>query len=291
MSYIITCMAPKPTIEMPMLAEQLQARFQAEAKWLSHERVFEMAVAEVTEQIRDTLEEVVEDMPLDIAIQPAEDRKKKLIICDMDSTIIEQECIDELADAAGVRGEVSEITARAMRGEIAFEAALKARVALLKGLPESMLQKVWEEQITFTDGAKELIATMKANDAHCALVSGGFTFFTGKVAEALGFDAPYANELITENGVLTGEVAEPILGKDSKVATLAQLMHSQRLSPRLVITVGDGANDIPMLCAAGLGIALHGKPKVREAADICIDYGDLRNLLYLQGYSDDEIVK
>lgn len=290
MSFVITCMAPKPTIEMPMLAEQLSARFQAEPKWLSHERAFEMEVHAISEMMKETLEEVVEDMPLDVAIQPAEDRKKKLIVCDMDSTIIEQECIDELADAVGLRSEVSDITARAMRGEIEFEAALRERVALLKGLPEAKLQEVWEKYITFTDGARELIATMKANDAKCALVSGGFTFFTSRVAEALGFDAPYANELIIKDGALTGEVAEPVLGKDSKVATLAQLMHANRLSPRLVMTVGDGANDIPMLSAAGLGIALHGKPKVREAADICVDYGDLRNLLYIQGYSDAEIV-
>lgn len=291
MSHIITCIAPAPTLEMPMLAEQLEARFAgAELTWLSGERAFDLKVEKITEQMREMLEEVVEDMPLDVVIQPAENRKKKLLICDMDSTIIQQECIDELADAAGIKDKVANITKRAMHGEIEFETALKERVALLKGLSEDMLGEVWLTKIGLTSGAQTLVKTMKTNGAKTALVSGGFTYFTQKVAEEAGFDEHHANELLISGGKLTGEVAMPILGQDAKVTQLNRLIAELGIDAADTLAIGDGANDIPMLKAAGLGVAYHGKPAVVKATNASIQACDLRALLYVQGYTETEIV-
>jgi phosphoserine phosphatase len=228
------------------------------------------------------------DVPLDIVIQPAAGRRKAALIADMDSTMIGQECIDELADEAGFGAHVAAITARAMNGEIAFEPALRERVALLKGLPVAVIAKVIDERIRMAPGARTLVATMRAAGAYTALVSGGFTRFTAPVAERLGFHEHRANVLIEHDGRLAGEVAEPVLGRDAKVAALRDLCRRRSISPADVIAVGDGANDLGMLKLAGSGVALHAKPSVAAEAGIRIDRGDLTALLYLQGYRQAE---
>ena len=227
---------------------------------------------------------------IDLAIQPAKGRQKHMLLADMDSTMIEQECIDELADEAGVGAYVADITARAMNGELEFEDALRERVALLKGLDESVITKVLEKRITFTPGGRELIATMKARGGYAVLVSGGFTAFTAHVAEALGFDENRANTLLAESGKLTGAVAEPILGRDAKVAALDEITARLGLQASDVIAVGDGANDLGMLDRAGAGVALHAKPAVAAQCDLRVNHGDLTALLYLQGYRIDDFV-
>jgi len=234
--------------------------------------------------------EYLTTQPIDANLVPLANRRKKLLIADMDSTMIHQECIDELGVMAGVGDRIKDITARAMRGELDFEGALKERVGLLKGLDESVIAQLLRERITFMEGGKTLLATMKANGAYAALVSGGFTAFTSHVAGALGFDENRANSLLIESGKLNGKVAMPILGKEAKVESLKRICAARAFSQDDVIAVGDGANDIPMLLEAGMGVALHAKPKVQEAAPICINHGDLTALLYLQGYRKSEFV-
>ena len=218
------------------------------------------------------------------------DRRKKLFLADMDSTMIGQECIDELADFVGLKAHVAGITERAMRGEIAFEPALRERVALLKGLPVSVVDEVLKQRITLTPGGRELVATMRAHGAYTCLISGGFTLFTNAVAAMIGFQENRANELKVEDGKLTGEVAEPILGRAAKLATLVELRESFDLDDLDTLVVGDGANDLGMIEAAGLGVAYHAKPAVAAAAAARIDYGDLTALLYAQGYRREEFV-
>lgn len=225
---------------------------------------------------------------VDMVVQRAEGRKKRLLIADMDSTMIRQECIDELADEAGVGARVAEITARAMNGELDFEAALRERVGLLKGLPEGVIARVLRDRITLMPGGKVLLATMKAQGAHAALVSGGFTAFTSAVAGQLGFDENRANTLHVTDGVLTGTVAEPILGKEAKLQALHEITARLGITPAGAIAVGDGANDLPMLLAAGTGVALHAKPRVQAECEVRVNHGDLTALLYLQGHSRDE---
>lgn len=230
------------------------------------------------------LREVIGDLPVDVAVQDAETRRKTFLIADMDSTMIGQECIDELADEVGLKDKVSAITARAMNGEIAFEPALRERVALLKGLSLDVVDRVIENRITLTPGGKTLIATMQTRGGYTALVSGGFTVFTQRVAEMLGFNENHANILLQQDGVLTGEVAEPILGRQAKVDALLSICGRLQIAPEQAIAVGDGANDLGMLEIAGSGVALHAKPAVAAQAKIRIDHGDLTALLYLQGY-------
>jgi phosphoserine phosphatase len=230
------------------------------------------------------------DLPIDIVVQPQIDRRKKLFLADMDSTMIGQECIDELADFAGLKARVAGITERAMRGEIAFEPALRERVALLKGLPVSVVDEVLKQRITLTPGGRELVATMRAHGAYTCLISGGFTLFTNAVAGLIGFQENRANELKVEDGKLTGEVTEPILGRAAKLATLAELRESFDLDNLDTLVVGDGANDLGMIEAAGLGVAYHAKPAVAATAAARIDYGDLTALLYAQGYRREEFV-
>ena len=237
-----------------------------------------------TEKAKQALRAALQGEPVDFAVQIQDKRRKKLLVADMDSTMIGQECIDELADVAGLRDYISDITRRAMNGEIAFEPALRERVSLLKGLPLSIIDDVIENRITLTNGGKELIATMRGNGAYTALVSGGFTLFTKKIANAIGFDEHNANELVVEDGHLAGLVNEPILGKQAKLEKLEELCKKLNISPEDAMAVGDGANDLAMLNRAGSGVALHAKPLVAEAASIRIDYGDLTALLYLQGY-------
>jgi phosphoserine phosphatase len=203
----------------------------------------------------------------------------------MDSTMIGQECIDELADFVGLKQKVSGITERAMRGEIAFEPALRERVALLKGLPAGIVDKIIAERITLTLGGRELVRTMRANGGEAWLVSGGFTLFTGKIGATIGFNENRANILEVANGELTGMVREPILGKQAKLDTLIEVRNRMGIAPQETLAVGDGANDLAMLGEAGLGVAFHAKPQVAAEAHACIDHGDLTALLYLQGYS------
>ena len=222
--------------------------------------------------------------PVDIAIQPAAGRRKKLLIADMDSTMIDQECIDELADEVGIKAEVAAITAMSMNGEIAFEPALRQRVALLHGLDESVIERLMRHRITLASGARELVATMNRDGAHTALVSGGFTAFTSRVAAQLGFHEHRANTLLMAAGRLTGRVAEPILGREAKAVALREMTERLGIGLGDAIAVGDGANDLDMLALAGAGVALHAKPSVAAEAKIRIDHGDLTALLYLQGY-------
>lgn len=223
--------------------------------------------------------------PVDVAVVAAAHRRRKLLIADMDSTIIGQECIDELADMMGLKPHVAAITERAMRGEIDFEPALRERVALLAGLTRAGLEEVVRERITLTPGATALVATMKAAGAHTALVSGGFTFFTERVAALVGFHEHRANELIFDGDVLAGRVAEPILGRDAKRTALLELGAALGCAREDTLAVGDGANDLAMLEAAGLGVAFRAKPAVGAMADVRIDHGDLTALLFLQGYT------
>jgi len=225
---------------------------------------------------------------VDLVVQPAEGRRKRLLLADMDSTMIRQECIDELADEAGVGAYVADITARAMNGELDFEAALKERVGLLKGLPEAVIERVYRDRITFMPGGKALLATMKAQGGYAALVSGGFTAFTARVAAALGFDENRANTLLAEGGALTGAVGQPILGKQAKLDALEEIAARLGLDMAQTMAVGDGANDLAMLNRAGAGVALHAKPSVAAQCDIRINHGDLTALLFIQGYAREE---
>ena len=227
---------------------------------------------------------------IDLAVLPAKGRKKRLLIADMDSTMIRQECIDELADVAGVGAHVAGITARAMNGELDFEDALRERVGLLRGLPEAVIATVIRDRITLMPGGPELVATMRANGAYAALVSGGFTAFTAQIAATLGFDENRANLLLVQDGKLTGQVAEPILGRAAKVQALEEISARLGVFPQDAIAVGDGANDLGMLGLAGAGVALHAKPVVSAQCDIRVNHGDLTALLFLQGYSRAEFL-
>jgi phosphoserine phosphatase len=260
--------------------------------WLADGVACDLALRDGTDiaQAEATVRALIADLPLDVVVQQAETRRKQFLIADMDSTMIGQECIDELADMVGLKDKVSAITARAMNGEIAFEPALRERVALLKGLPVSVVDQVIAERITVTSGGRELIATMKARGHYTALVSGGFTVFTQRVAETLGFDENRANILLEKDGLLTGEVAEPILGKQAKVDALLDIAARLAITPLEAMAVGDGANDLGMLGISGSGIALHAKPTVAAQAKMRIDHGDLTALLYVQGYRRTDFV-
>jgi len=227
----------------------------------------------------------------DVVLQPMSGRRKRLFLADMDSTMIGQECIDELADYAGVKPQVAAITERAMRGEIEFASALRERVALLKGLPAAVIDEVIAERIRLTPGARTLVATLRKNGVYTCLVTGGFTLFTQRIAALIGFHENHANTLIVDGrGRLTGDVAEPIFGRDAKLATLMELTRRLAIAPEATLVAGDGANDIAMIQAAGLGVAYHAKPNVAKAAAARIDHGDLTALLYAQGYRREEFV-
>ena len=240
--------------------------------------------------VRDPIAARLSALPVDVCVVPAEGRRKGLLIADMDSTIIQQECIDEMADMLGLKPRIAAITERAMRGELPFEAALIERLALLAGLAESDLQRVFDERITLMPGARTLVATMRAAGAFTALVSGGFGFFTSRVAAAVGFDVNRANTLEVVGGRLTGRVVGPILGREAKLAALEQYRGERGLAAAATMAVGDGANDLAMIKAAGLGVAYRAKPVVAAEADAGITHGDLTALLFLQGYARSEFV-
>ena len=234
--------------------------------------------------VRAALAAALDGQAVDWCVQPLEGRRKRLLVADMDSTIINVECLDELADFAGLKAEISAITERAMRGELAFEGALRERVAMLKGLPVTALQQAYDERVRLNPGARTLVRTMAASGARCVLVSGGFNFFTARVAAEAGFHADRANWLKSEKGALTGEVGEPILGREAKLAALQEETAANGLDLSQTLAIGDGANDLAMIEAAGLGVAYRAKPIVAAQADARIDHCDLTALLYFQGY-------
>jgi phosphoserine phosphatase len=230
--------------------------------------------------------------PVDVVVQAAAERRKRLLVADMDSTMIGQECVDELADVAGLKARVAAITERAMRGDIAFAPALRERVALLAGLPSAAIEEVIAKRITLTPGGPALVRTMRRHGAYTCLVSGGFTAFTERIAKLIGFDENRGNRLlIGADDRLTGTVGEPVLGRDAKLETLKELQTRLGLKHEETLVVGDGANDLMMIAAAGLGVAFRAKPMVAEAAAACIDHGDLTALLYAQGYRREEFVE
>lgn len=224
---------------------------------------------------------ILADQPYDGIVQLVANRHKKLLISDMDSTMITVECIDELADFVGKKAEVSQITERAMNGELNFEAALTERVALLEGMPEAVLQECYDERVKMMSGAKALLDSFKKQGGYTVLVSGGFTFFTSRVRSELGFDADFANELEIVGGKLTGKVKLPILGKEAKLRTLQETCTKLQIKPAEVLAIGDGANDLPMLMAAGLGVAYHAKPVVRAQANAQLNHCDLSALVWI----------
>ena len=259
------------------------------ANWLDHGVAGEIEVDGVPEGMDDAHEEL-QNREFDFAVLPIGNRRKRLLVADMDSTIIEQECIDELAAEAGVGEAVSSITEQAMNGVIDFEDAVRERVGLLAGLPEETIEKVWRKRVTLTPGAEALVRTMNGAGAHTVLISGGFTDFTGRVAERLGFHEHYANELLRADGKLTGEVGTPILGRDAKRRILAELLERHGLMPEDAMAVGDAANDLAMIQLAGCGVAFRAKPLVAALSDARLDFSDLSGLLYLQGFHRDEFI-
>jgi phosphoserine phosphatase len=274
----------------PALVESLRNAWGGgDAVWLSPDEAAEFSLPAVPANRWDVWADL-QKLGVDLVVQPDEGRRKKMLLADMDSTMIQQECIDELADEAGVGERVKDITARAMNGELDFDGALRERVGLLAGLDADVIQTVLQTRISMMSGGATLLATMKSNSAYAALVSGGFTAFTESVATHLGFDENRANTMIVKDGALTGEVGLPILGKQAKVDALEQITARLGLSDSDVMAVGDGANDLGMLHRAGTGVALHAKPSVAAECDVRINHGDLTALLYIQGYSRDAFV-
>lgn len=261
------------------------------AQWLCANYAFDIPLAADAQAAHAFAREAAGSVAADINIVESQSRRKRLLAADMESTIIDGECVDALAELAGVGPQVAAITERVMRGEIAFAGALRERVALLRGLPLSALERVYRERVRLSPGAAELVATMRANGAATLLLSGGFTFFTERVARALGFDFQQANVLLDDGATLTGFVKEPILGRDAKLSALQTAAASRGLALHETIAVGDGANDLDMVTRAGLGVAWHAKPVLAKAAPIVIARADLTALLYLQGYREEEIVR
>jgi phosphoserine phosphatase len=261
-----------------------------EIDWLAPFKAFDIPFFDKPEAVLAAARTAAGSMPLDINVVKTEGRRKRLLIADMDSTIINVECLDELADMAGLKPKIAAITARAMNGEIEFAAALRERVALLEGLKLDALDRVWRERIRLNPGAKELVATMRADGARTMLVSGGFSYYTTRVAAAAGFESEQANRLLDDGPTLTGRVHEPILGREAKLEALELAVSEMQIEFDDTLAIGDGANDLDMIRRAGLGVAYRAKPIVAEAAGARIDHGDLTGALYLQGYREREII-
>ncbi len=295
MSYVLTLIGASGSHEVvSTMAEDIGTAIKAAHPpvWLSREACdipFRPADEQELAAAQVAVNAIPASAPIDSFIQPVEGRRKRLLVADMDSTIIQQECVDEVAKAAGIGPKIAAITERAMRGEVEFEAALRERIGLLKGFPEARLQEVLDRQITLTPGARELAVTMRANAGRAVLVSGGFTFFTSAVAKRAGFNVDYANRFIFEDGAIAG-VADPILGRDAKFKTLEKETTHDGIGLSEVIAVGDGANDLAMLKAVGLGVAFRAKPVVAADAKARINHGDLTALLFLQGYRQEEFI-
>lgn len=268
----------------------------SEPQWLAFGEAVDLELdvqwnqKETQNNIKTKISDLLQDHPFDFALQPSEHRRKKLLISDMDSTIISEECIDEIAHMAGIKPKIAAITERAMQGEIEFDAALRERVGLLKGLDTKALDTVISERLNLNKGARTLVQTMAANNAYCALVSGGFTFFTEKIAKLTGFHTTQANTLEIEDDKLTGNVIPPILGSAAKKQALEQFINEQKISPENTLAVGDGANDLEMIKASGLGVAYYAKPIVAAEADASVNHTDLTALLYMQGYKKSDFV-
>lgn len=277
----------------PALDDALVSRLAAELggapAWLAPRLACEIADPKSSEPLA-AARAALSDRPIDIALVPAAHRRKRLLLADMDSTMIAQECIDELAEAAGIRDKIAAITARAMAGELDFVEALRTRVGLLAGLERRVIDDVLAERITVAPGARELVRTMRANGARTVLVTGGFSAFAEPIAGRIGFDEAMANRLEFADDRLTGAVHEPIVGRSAKADRLRALTAELGLDPVETLAVGDGANDLEMVEAAGLGVAMHAKPVLAEAADVRLDQADLTGVLFVQGYRADEIV-
>ncbi|HHB82627.1 MAG TPA: phosphoserine phosphatase SerB [Devosia sp.] len=289
----VLCLIANP--QTPALTSQIvqaiHREIGGEINWLAQTIACEIIAPKSTSSI-EIATQAVNTLPVDVVMVPRTNRRKKLLLADMDSTMIEQECIDELADALGLKPEISAITERAMRGELDFSEALKTRVALLKGLDLDVIKQVRRQAITLSPGGRVLVKTMQEYGAYTSLVSGGFTLFADYFARRIGFDEAIANMLeMDENQKLTGTVSLPIVDSETKVSRLRTLVSQLKITTADAVTVGDGANDLPMLQAAGLGVALHAKPAVAAAAPYCIRHGDLTALLYLQGFNEEEFVR
>ncbi len=291
MSSVLVLVAnPLDTVLDSRLVEAIQHETGGEINWL-HQRIACEIHDPTSADPVIAAREVIAGKPVDAALVPAANRRKQVLVADMDSTMIEQECIDELADAVGIKEQVAEITNRAMNGELDFEQALRTRVGLIKGLERKVIEEIRRERITLAPGGRALIHTMKAFGAYTSLVSGGFTFFADYFAKRIGFDEAIANVLEFDGERLTGTVADPIVDKTTKLTRLQTLAAERGVGMELTMAVGDGANDLDMIKAAGLGVALHAKPHVAAEADVRIDFADLTALLYLQGYEEEDIVR
>jgi len=288
----VLCLIANPA--EPALDTKLVAAIQhetgGEINWL-HQRVGCEIISPVAADPVPMARALVVGKPIDVALVPASNRRKKVLVADMDSTMIDQECIDEIADAVGIKAEVAAITARAMNGELDFAEALRTRVALIKGLERRVIEEIRRERITLAAGGRALVQTMKTHGAYCSLVSGGFTYFADYFAKRIGFDEAIANVLDFDGDRLSGKVPDPIVDKSTKLNRLQTLAKERAFDMSDTMAVGDGANDLDMIKAAGLGVALHAKPFVAAQATVQIDHGDLTALLYLQGYEDDDFVR
>ncbi|MBB5689032.1 phosphoserine phosphatase [Roseomonas alkaliterrae] len=293
MDHVLTLVAPRGGLTLASLHAVRDAlaalgATTGTAEWLAPEEAADLPFARLAaEQADAAARAALPGAAIDVIAQRSAGRRKRLLIADMDSTIVTTETLDELAAQAGIKDRIAAITRRAMNGELDFEGALRERVGMLAGLPVEAMQRTWEET-ELMPGARELVATMRAHGARCALVSGGFTFFTGRVAALVGFHEHHSNTLLEADGRLTGHVAEPILGRNAKLATLKRLAAEEGIGLDATLAVGDGANDLDMIKAAGLGVAFRAKPVVAAAARARVDHADLRALLFAQGYRADE---
>ena len=294
-SYVLTLIGNLESVPLePVHIERVRRRLATtgETDWLAEGEACDLFVdsllsaAAIAEQARDALSGAA----IDTVCTSIEGRRKKLLISDMDSTVIDQECIDELGDALGVGSQIREITAAVVNGDISFSDALRKRLALMIGMDRRLLKSVYEERISLKEGARTLVQTMRHHGAFCILVSGGFSYFTRRIAERIGFHGHQGNELAFEDGKLTGEALEPILGRSAKLDTLRSLCDEKGLKSSDVLALGDGANDIKMIEAAGLGVAFHASESLKKHANACIDHGDLTALLYIQGFRKSEFV-